>query len=1727
MDKMKLRRTNKKETSDSEQSSDSSEPPSLKKGNSSISELADSSTKSNKRPGSPLEEDSLADFKLPKLNSRSNLARNGVKLLDNPKKSTRTKSNSSRNTKKKPDSNQMSIESSFFKPPTAFVCPLCLKSFNESSQQIAHSKNCAVKNRISTRQLIAATELHERQAEERKAIGLPAAPIQQQQLAKKTPKFKRMSTSNDPDVELAIALSKSLSEAQEIEDLEEAVVLAAESDEKILEMSSSQRKSTLVNFGFITNKPIVLDSNEKPKKKKIGPTILQTRTEEARSRLLAERIAEAIVDNVISTQEPITPDSMNNKYKQINFKSMVLKEIYRSDCKLWNGSAGEESIEFYYIKNLCQFIRPVENFNKRKSKDKLYINKSDDKVNEIRNINQNDCMSPINENVNKVTDISSNRDSIFNLSNGKEDLIKNEDTKENVLKNNDREKKDEDENEKRFEEDRLKGLNPLALSWSKMINSKLHSDVIIYVKNEKFIFSHFLVLWTRCREIEKDFIANNADNNESKYNAESLERKQQWKIMWEDIEYQAGIIFLEFIYCESIINLEALKDRLILNNVKNLAEKYKMKELNYFLEKLDVPVDNLNTECQLIENDDKKIEEPLYIEPNESKDEEYSNSKWHEDQNFSMEKNENEESRTNKNVTTDFQCKSLEFSAQVIDDNDINIQEKDDNSVNKINVNGPNTKNLEATVITISEDELELSQTPKIETKTYKHELLRASFMSASPDIFDGMETMNLGNSFGRKYQNTRNSDNYTVEHCLENDQEIPTCTALCNENEDEIKENEEDITKKKSFQIDEEICLDGFTQTVEEHSGKEELSMEKNCLTNEEVSETTNQVTEKNYQCEKVSKDISTTRNNLSLFIEKIQRKNARFLESDTDEDDSMVMNPRKKKNKFKICRLSENDSGLLNKFRQKDLMHPEEDNLECDVKVEKKSALSIFEDDIRKRVAKEIKEKAEKEINLLKNTQDGDLQENFSECNSDVEFVDEHWIDIKNSVTDLNDDLQERIEENKSKVDQKYTQKFDNILANESIVQSEDANSDGANESMYTKYKKTHRRNSIDKYRAALKNYFNDKSKKTRSISTEEENNSESNEDSSENVENTDESPQSSPKKSFKVAESPIKDNTYYKEKTNELYKNKRISLINQKNLTELSSFDFYEIEDVPEEGRTEDDENSTQNSQEVINRSIDLTVTSDEEKSIETYDKMNEDVSNSKKSNNKINSIEVGEMYEEDFDSMDWNEAGEVNCSSNQNDSNHRSRKQPDDKDISLIVKSNWEPHPPRVDWKNEKSSNDSFTQLTGTPTVTENITKLLQECGVLSSSYQNKDKPRISIADILSPIVLSSDGENDIDNFPDNLFLNFDGEIKNNVSGNCSQNDEEMNFTQFEYEGGANTDFAELSDLRLSTHLPIISSTQYLEKPSVNSRLSQASNRSKHDISSDEDEKLVEEAKNSKSRRCSSISPLKNKSQRLLQVKSQSEGNFSNSRRSLQAVRSDEKTKYSRRKRNNQKNEEICQFLGLSPSKVDISFDVSPKESYDQLSSPELQKRLTSFGLKNQERHRAVKLLNFIWDQMHPLVPENLIPHDARNNHSDVDNDKNKNLGKNRYSNLRKTNEKDSSEDDSKDEEVNRLHRTGFPEEFEFSDDDDGNNDENHLIKKLQQSFEKLLEKDCILHRKILMYEPISLDIFSEKLKESGFIVKPKILADFLNSECISFFIDAPKKWSGNIRKNRKK
>ncbi|XP_074115878.1 uncharacterized protein LOC141538366 [Cotesia typhae] len=1491
--------------------------------------------KPSKRPVSP-PDDSLADFKSPKL-----LSKPTVKLLDKPK--TRPKK-SNRKAATKKDSNQMSIESSFFKPATSFPCPLCLKTFCDSASQIAHSKTCASKNKVSTRKLLEAVALQERQAEERRAIGLPAQPFAQ---PRRKSTFRRSDfRSEDPNVQLALALSESLQEAQNLEELDAAIALAGE---EIL-LSSSQRQNTLKNFGFLTNKPAV-EVTERPKKKKLNSqTVLQTRTQETRQRLLAERIAEVIVDNSDATCVAV---DLQDDLGEIKLVSKALKEILEPGRKLWKGSSVKKKGEFYYVKNLEGFIAPCDpmDLDQGENSDPEYFLQSQNKFLELdfKEKNYGEFKS---NNFKKIEDALESSEKILERSksvlesaerslkadcsfkSSGENLILNEKNsfeKEEIKSGNLKileDKKIIEETPKKLkagENCRLEsaGKNFENCSFKFSGENFVEDSLILNEKNSK---KEEIKIKETPKKLLKSTVKNSLANSWRKMlnssdcsdviilceddkfiyghsvvfwtrcqflyrdlvkidqvNIKNLESKDQFKyqINWRDIDFFTALVFLEFIYCGYIEDLKVGIDKLSL-----LVQKYNYEELSEYLK---------NYNCK-----------------NESVDEEIAN--------FSSPGNF-KSNNTNLTMSPDI----FEDEDSIVCDNSVKIEAK--NSTVDLN-----------------------SLNEEIDDKNSKSVLRRSS-----------------------------------------------TCP---------------DIEKVQSFS-------ENFNDTLKK------------------------------------------TRSELSVFLEKIQRRNARDILADSDDEHSFL--PETKTNKFKKADQSLTDryknfeinSGNIN-LRRGSKFWAAKKSIEKPEKVVKKSALSIFEDDIREKVAKkELKNfenfESDEEIKDLSN-----LTQSFEINDPNVSMYTKYKLTHKdNSIAYYRNLIKDS--ESKKEIVKSFSQKLSegfkspapsvgsniqqfsglcsqapsvgsnfetekdailedddkkleqSILSQKSLLDIKfDEDDDFVDEII----KKSFCLQKSADFKGYSQSFNSDK------VTDEDDKISEGFKSPTPSVGSNSKqfsglcSPASSFGSNFETEKDAILEDDDLVIEVDD--KNVEQSILSQKSLVDIE-FDDDDFED--------DDFNVD----EIIEKSFCLqksvskdykSFNSDEVIDLDEDDKSVKDYFVAKEEMRRIsttNQIYLQELSRYDLykpeDNLDEESVLDLTLSDEEKEDKSCKRQRSED----LVVESDEEIFSVKKKKNSTFLSQDIASQG---KTITSNLTNILKECGVISPTPK-------------SPISLSDDSR-------DSPF-------------------EPIEFSEFIFEGGA-------GNFETSTQVPSTSS---------NFRL----------------------------RRSTTVSPVKNT--RLLINKSKSTDfyRFKNK----EEINEEEINK-----------EEICNYLKLSKENVTVSLNVEQKVDYNLLSTPELNRKLNLYGLKNQKRHRAVKLLTYIYESLNPLVLEEIV-----NKKMDFCNKQEE--YKWRIESLLRT---DDEDDNIRISGGGNNDRESFsselPEEMDLTDIEYDQKD----LKSVKEAFGILLREDDDLHRKVLMYESLPLETLHGKIKDRGVKCSVSVLMDYLNEECISFYIEAPKKWSNGRRKPKK-
>ncbi|OAD61489.1 hypothetical protein WN48_00431 [Eufriesea mexicana] len=511
------------------------------------------------------QDDSILDFKSPRQSPRIKLIELNQCIVYRKDKTAVTLKNSIKNQKvikhkqhlgKKENlhKSQPSIESSFFKSKNncddktiitdvkvALVCPLCFKTFKDLNSHTLHMKICAYKYKIPTKKLLDAIELQKRQEDERQSLGLPVAPIVQN---KKKPTLScKMSSYEETDLQLALALSKSLQETEELDIINEIERSPKTLNQMVPEANKLIYEGKLEKFGFANSKPPLISKNKRRKNNEI--TILQTRSQEERNYILTEKISEILMGNELVTQNQIGEIKYNVAIeKKRGLRSCLLQEFYNKEEKLWNKAKLSPNQKCFYVTELLHFITPEEK--------QIVI-----------------------ETILEYANTSNTHD--VELNQYKTKLYNDEKIQEmscaevNVQCENCH---------------NTQFLNSIITNWGDALNDSSASDIIIFVNSGKHIWAHKLVLYVQCSNILLDITPNDT----------LLCTTIKDKISWTDVSYNIALAFLEFIYCGTIKKYLSVLDNVTnFAFLRNLARRYRVKRLFAFLEGKNVNMKQVKT----------------------------------------------------------------------------------------------------------------------------------------------------------------------------------------------------------------------------------------------------------------------------------------------------------------------------------------------------------------------------------------------------------------------------------------------------------------------------------------------------------------------------------------------------------------------------------------------------------------------------------------------------------------------------------------------------------------------------------------------------------------------------------------------------------------------------------------------------------------------------------------------------------------------------------------------------------------------------------------------------------------------------------------------------------------------------------------------------------------------------------------------------------------------------
>ncbi|XP_018044037.1 PREDICTED: uncharacterized protein LOC108684295 isoform X2 [Atta colombica] len=965
---------------------------------------------------SPLD-DSILDFKSPKrihsmqskiINSnrfpdkvKKKVLHSKPKIIINEKKS---KSGKPLQSKKIRDIQQPLIESSFFKSEkkeiespqsstvvqTAFVCPLCFKNLKDENSQAVHMKSCATKNNMSTKKLMDAVELQERQAAERKSLGLLSAPILQD---KKKSAPRKIASLDDPDLQLALALSKSLYEKEEMEKWDEVQIVAISSNPSVSDNNAEcPQKATLQNFGFSSSRNVLptnnLPTSRTKKRKPIEPTILQRRTALERERILTERIAEILMDCKDFTQRSQEKVEESNGVKEkIDIKSQLLQQLRQIENTLWDRTKLILTKDIFYVKQLLPQIIPLEKKEQKSNEEKNAI-----KLMEL-NINNENSLN--NEQMQEIKDI--------------QDVIKTMDTNEaltissniNICCK-----------EKQF-------LDNLATNWRNILNDSFASDIIVFVRNSKHIWTHKLVFYTRCANILLDVISNDTEFSTAKE-----------KICWLDTDYNVAMAFLEFIYCGIIDKYSKILDsQITLSGIRALGRKYKINDLFVYLrQKKSKSTAEVKHNCNTYEKSTENVHPNIETTFDVSK----------------LNKSFNKSPNCTHNVVKNIPCSQKTLLEGVNDD------------LYLLENNYAAAKN-EYILQDEKDTSLKLS-----EEMNFKSNTLAKRETSVSPDMFDETFVMKHNDKSTVHSKDLEDSNIHILLNLLKQDADVDICNQ-------KLSTAKPQNTKHLKLDRSTSICLKNLEQSVEINPVESNsLKFSINDMHNNFLMDISqNNISECSQDFSKIIKQKS----NITLFIEEIQKENA---ESDalinaTEMECSVQISSIKHKNPFCIDKY---DNSNLQPY----------DNDEQSVDTEKKpSRLSIIEQCMQSYAAKNpefYSRLSNEDVKDVKQTNNSHIDSLLSK-----KITESSHNNILNCTQNFTLSDERNVSEQVTTVPivcSQHTETMNRSLS-ETIF---DLETNEKEISMYSKYMRDHKDNSIAKYRRAISRNKSDNNLSNKSI-------------------------------------------------------------------------------------------------------------------------------------------------------------------------------------------------------------------------------------------------------------------------------------------------------------------------------------------------------------------------------------------------------------------------------------------------------------------------------------------------------------------------------------------------------------------------------------------------------------------------------------------------------------------
>lgn len=485
------------------------------------------------------------------------------------------------------------------------------------------------------------------------------------------------------------------------------------------------------------------------------------------------------------------------------------------------------------------------------------------------------------------------------------------------------------------------------------------------------------------------------------------------KICWFDIDYEVALAFLEFVYC-GIINeySKIFNSNASLSDIRFLARKYKVNDLFVYLRQKEFKSNITEIKHEAC----RKSIENVYADMENT----LSASKV--DKSFNALLNRMCDDSENMHCSQRILLQdNVNDNLHSLEDNDISVKDS-----------------------CVLQDK-KPTLTKKLEKNSRSNTPANSEISNASPDMFDDTPDIMTHKSIVH-FNNHEDSNINILLSLIKQDKDVDICSQTL------LTGKEQSV---EYSQLDKDISINlKNVENVMEITSDSESNSQKLYIDNiHENAIIDTPQSSKSKSTQDSSLKLTKQKSNLTLFIEEIKRQNAK-LDSDLDSDIEYPaeISPVRYKNPFHINKYNSEDSESY-------------DNVEQSIDIEKKpSRLSIIEQRMRSYADKNPEFYSHLSNNDVDIKQTNTLHiapiskmTMKSSCNNTQSFTSpEKDINISEQITD-------------TKTSTVCSPQTVNSSFNETIL---DIETDEEEISMYSKYMKNHKDNSIANYRVAIRN-------------------------------------------------------------------------------------------------------------------------------------------------------------------------------------------------------------------------------------------------------------------------------------------------------------------------------------------------------------------------------------------------------------------------------------------------------------------------------------------------------------------------------------------------------------------------------------------------------------------------------------------------------------------------------